>query len=87
MVVCPKQALIICPKLQWMGMFHLSYLLTSLRVASVVKLVKNVFIFGLRTGRIMARLKINFYAPYNDQIPGLIHLSYAINPTDSRILR
>jgi len=33
------------------------------------------------------QMTIDLYAPYNDQIPGMIRLSYAINPSGSRILR
>ncbi len=33
------------------------------------------------------RITIELYARYNDQTPGLIRLSYAIDPSGSRILR
>ncbi len=32
-------------------------------------------------------MSINLIAPFNDQTPGLIRLSYAINSSGSRILR
>jgi hypothetical protein len=32
-------------------------------------------------------LTIELIAPYNDQIPGMIDIQYAINPSGSRILR
>ncbi|HKW28520.1 MAG TPA: hypothetical protein VJT54_04230 [Verrucomicrobiae bacterium] len=41
----------------------------------------------LNNGREYARITIELYAYYNDQIPGLIRLSYAINPSGSRILK
>jgi hypothetical protein len=38
-------------------------------------------------GQEYGRITIELIAPYNDQIPGLVRLQYAINPTGSRILR
>jgi len=45
------------------------------------------FFVKLKNGQEYGRITINLYAPYTDQISGLIHLSYAINPSGSRILR
>jgi len=45
------------------------------------------FYLKLNNGPVYGKMTITLHAPYNDQIPGLIRLSYAINPTGSRILR
>jgi hypothetical protein len=45
------------------------------------------FYLVLKNGREYGRMAINLIAPFNDQTPGVIRLSYAINPTGSRILR
>jgi len=45
------------------------------------------FYVMLGNGREYGRISIELFAYYNDQIPGMIHLQYAINPTGSRILR
>lgn len=45
------------------------------------------FYVKLNDGQKYARITIELYAPFNDEIPGLIRLSYAINPSGSRILR
>lgn len=44
------------------------------------------FFLRLRNGQIYGQMTIDLYAPFNE-IPGLIRLSYAINPSGSRILR
>jgi hypothetical protein len=41
----------------------------------------------LENGKEYGRIKVDLVAPYNDTIPGLIEIQYAINPTGSRILR
>jgi hypothetical protein len=47
------------------------------------------FYVMLNNGKIFGRIQIDLMAPYNPSmgIPGLIRLSYAINPSGSRILR
>jgi hypothetical protein len=45
------------------------------------------FYVMLHKGAEYGRISIELYAYYNNQIPGLIRLSYAINPSGSRILR
>lgn len=45
------------------------------------------FYVKLRNGQEYGRITIELIAPYNDQIPGMIHVQYAINPTGSRILK
>ena len=45
------------------------------------------FYILLKNGQEYGRMNINLYAPYGYLYPGLIHLSYAINPSGSRILR
>lgn len=45
------------------------------------------FYVMLNNGKIFGRIQIDLIAPFNDQTPGLIRLSYAINPSGSRILR
>jgi len=47
----------------------------------------RLFYLKLKDGAEYGQMSIDLYAPYNDQIPGLIRLSYAINPSGSRILR
>jgi hypothetical protein len=47
---------------------------------------KRFYIF-LKNGREYGRMQIDLIAPYNDQIPGMVRLSYAINPSGSRILK
>lgn len=45
------------------------------------------FYLKLKNGQEYGQMSIDLYAPFNDQTPGLIRLSYAINPSGSRILR
>ena len=45
------------------------------------------FYLKLNGGQIFGQMTIGLYAPFNDQTPGLVRLSYAINPSGSRILR
>jgi hypothetical protein len=45
------------------------------------------FYVKLRDGKEYGRIVIELEAYYNDQIPGIIRLSYAINPSGSQILR
>ncbi len=45
------------------------------------------FYITLNNGREYGRLSIDLYAYYNQQIPAMIRLSYAINPSGSRVLR
>ena len=45
------------------------------------------FYLMLKNGQEYGKMNINLYAPYGNLHPGLIRLSYAINPTGSRILR
>lgn len=45
------------------------------------------FYLKMKNGQTFGKMTINLFAPYNNQNPGLIRLSYAINPSGSRILR
>ena len=45
------------------------------------------FYVVLNNGREYGRITIELYSYYNDQIPGMVRLSYAINPSGSRILK
>jgi hypothetical protein len=45
------------------------------------------FYVMLRNGQEYGRITIELNAPFNDNVPGLIRLEYAINPTGSRVLR
>ena len=45
------------------------------------------FYIRLNNGQEYGRITIDLYAPYNDQYPGMVRLSYAINPSGSRSLR
>jgi len=45
------------------------------------------FYIKLKNGQEYGQMSIGLYAPFNDQTPGLVRLSYAINPSGSRILR
>jgi hypothetical protein len=45
------------------------------------------FYLKLKNGQEFGQMSIDLHAPFNDQTPGLIRLSYAINPSGSRILR
>jgi hypothetical protein len=45
------------------------------------------FYLKLKDGQEYGQMSIDLIAPFNDQTPGLIRLSYAINPSGSRILR
>ena len=45
------------------------------------------FYVSFKNGQKYGRVVIELRAPYNDNIPGLIHIQYAINPSGSRILR
>lgn len=44
------------------------------------------FYVKLKGGKEYGQIAINLCAPYTDQIPGLIRLSYVVNPSGSRIL-
>jgi hypothetical protein len=45
------------------------------------------FYITLDNGKIFGRIQIDLIAPFNTGIPGMVRLSYAINPSGSRILR
>jgi hypothetical protein len=45
------------------------------------------FYVMLKNGQEYGRFTIQIIAPYNDKIPGMIDIQYAINPSGSRILR
>jgi hypothetical protein len=45
------------------------------------------FYIRLKNGQEYGQMTIDLCAPFNDQTPGLIRLSYVINPSGSRILR
>jgi hypothetical protein len=45
------------------------------------------FYLKLKNGQEYGQTTIGLYAPFNDQTPGLVRLSYAINPSGSPILR
>jgi hypothetical protein len=45
------------------------------------------FYLLLKNGGEYGQMSINLHAPFNNQTPGLIRLSYAINPSGSHILR
>ncbi len=45
------------------------------------------FYVMLNNGKVFGRIQIDLIAPYNMGIPGMIRLSYAINPSGSHILR
>jgi hypothetical protein len=45
------------------------------------------FYLKLKDGNEYGRMTIEMIAPFNNQTPGLIRLSYALNPSGSRILR
>lgn len=47
---------------------------------------KRFFVI-LNNGKVYGRITIELYAYYNEHNPGLVRLSYAINPSGSRILR
>jgi len=45
------------------------------------------FYVMLKNGQEYGRMTVELNAPFNDNVPGLIRLDYAINPTGSRVLR
>jgi hypothetical protein len=45
------------------------------------------FYLKLKNGQEYGQMSIGLYAPFNDETPGLIRLSYEINPSGSLILR
>lgn len=45
------------------------------------------FYVKLDNGHEYGRITIELIAPYNDRVPGMVHLDYAINPFGSPILR
>jgi hypothetical protein len=45
------------------------------------------FYVMLKNGQEYGRITIELHAPFNNQIPGMVNLSYVINPDGSRILR
>jgi hypothetical protein len=48
---------------------------------------EHQFYLKLKNGQEYGQMSIDLHAPFNNQTPGLIRLSYAINPSGSRILR
>jgi hypothetical protein len=48
---------------------------------------EHQFYLLLKNGQQYGQMSIGLYAPFNNQTPGLIRLTYAINPSGSRILR
>jgi len=48
---------------------------------------KKRFYLMLKNGQEYGRISIELLAYYNDRIPGLVRIEYAINPSGSRILR
>jgi hypothetical protein len=45
------------------------------------------FYVMLKSGQEYGRITIELFAPYTDEISGMIHIQYAINPSDSHILK
>jgi hypothetical protein len=45
------------------------------------------FYVRLRNGQMYGRITINLYADYHGKQPAMIHVSYAVNPSGSRLLR
>ncbi len=45
------------------------------------------FYIALKNGKEYGRVSVELFAPYNNEIPGLIDIQYAVNPSGSRILR
>lgn len=45
------------------------------------------FYVMLKNGQEYGRMTVDLVAPYNDKIPGLVEIQYAINPSGSRILK
>jgi hypothetical protein len=45
------------------------------------------FYLSLQNGQKYGRITIEIRAPYNNDIPGLVHIQYAINPSGSHVLR
>lgn len=45
------------------------------------------FYLSLKDGKEYGRMSINLFAPYGHLHPGLVRISYAVNPSGSRILR
>lgn len=48
---------------------------------------EHQFYLLLKNGQEYGQMTIGLYAPFNNETPGLIRLSYAINPSGSRFLR
>ena len=48
---------------------------------------EKLFYVLLNNGKEYGRITIELMAYYNDKTPGLVRLSYAMNPSGSRILR
>jgi hypothetical protein len=45
------------------------------------------FYIKLNDGRAYGRVTIELIAPYNNRVPGMVHLDYTVNPSGSLILR
>lgn len=45
------------------------------------------FYFTVQNGQTYGEMSIDLCAPFNDRVPGLVRISYAVNPSGSRILR
>jgi hypothetical protein len=45
------------------------------------------FYVKLKNGQEYGRITIELDAPYNDRVPGMVRIQYALNPSGSRILR
>jgi hypothetical protein len=76
-------AMYLAPSEGYLSTFHLEQQIKSGQSGEIGS---RRFYFKLEKGQKYGRMTINLYAPFNN-LPGLIRLSYAINPSGSRILR
>lgn len=69
------------------GYIHLFSLKKQIKGGQSGEIGNRFFYLRLNSGKEYGKMSINLFAPYGRLHPGLIRLSYAINPSGSRILR
>jgi hypothetical protein len=81
----PYSSMYLAPKSNYIQTFQISRQLVRKNQRGMSG--QHRFYIALKNGQEYGRITVDLVAPYNDKIPGLIEIQYAINPTGSRILR
>jgi hypothetical protein len=79
-----SSSMYLAPQEGYVPVFHYQQQVSGNQSASTGR---RRFFVNLDNGRKYGRLTVELIAPYNDKVPGMVHLEYAINPSGSRVLR